>query len=229
MLFCKLLGCALLVLAGAAAGGKRAEATAQRARYLAAMGVFLGEVDAALQYSPQPTAHLLAQAQQSAGLALDVYKRQELYEPISARDTHTEECCDLCAAFIVSGIFYRADPVDAVEQPAAAGKPHADRLSIYLESVSYTHLDVYKRQGHAGDLANEIQARTGIDSRATVLGHVQRGGSPSLRDRVTASRMGYHAVELINKGIYNRVVATRAESIVDYDISVCLLYTSRCV
>lgn len=70
MLFCKLLGCALLVLAGAAAGGKRAEATAQRAKYLAAMGVFLGEVDAALQYSPQPTAHLLAQAQQSAGLAL---------------------------------------------------------------------------------------------------------------------------------------------------------------
>ncbi len=70
MLFCKLLGCALLVLAGAAAGGKRAEATAQRARYLAAMGGFLGEVDAALQYSPQPTAHLLAQAQHSAGLAL---------------------------------------------------------------------------------------------------------------------------------------------------------------
>lgn len=45
--------------------------------------------------------------------------------------------------------------------------------------------------GHAQDLANEIQSRTGIDSRATVLGHVQRGGSPTLRDRVTASRMGY--------------------------------------
>ena len=66
--------------------------------------------------------------------------------------------------------------------------------------------------GHAQD----------IDSRATVLGHVQRGGSPTLRDRVTASRMGYHAVELLRKGIYNRVVATKAESIVDYDISVAL-------
>ena len=76
--------------------------------------------------------------------------------------------------------------------------------------------------GHAGDLANEIQSRTGIDSRATVLGHVQRGGSPTLRDRVTASRMGYHAIELLARGIYNRVVATRAESIVDYDISVAL-------
>lgn len=76
--------------------------------------------------------------------------------------------------------------------------------------------------GKASDIANEIQARTGIDSRATVLGHVQRGGSPTLRDRVTASRMGYHAIELINRGIFNRVVATRAESIVDYDISVAL-------
>ena len=59
--------------------------------------------------------------------------------------------------------------------------------------------------GHAQDLANEIQARTGIDSRATVLGHVQRGGSPTLRDRVTASRMGYQAVILLEKGIFNRL------------------------
>lgn len=76
--------------------------------------------------------------------------------------------------------------------------------------------------GNAQDLANEIQARTGIDSRATVLGHVQRGGSPTLRDRVTASLMGYHAVKLLAKGIYNRVVATRADSIVDYDITTAL-------
>ncbi len=76
--------------------------------------------------------------------------------------------------------------------------------------------------GRAHDLADQIQSSTGIDSRATVLGHVQRGGSPTLRDRVTASRMGYHAVELLRKGIFNRVVATKAESIVDYDISVAL-------
>ena len=76
--------------------------------------------------------------------------------------------------------------------------------------------------GHAQDLANEIQARTGIDSRATVLGHVQRGGSPTLRDRVTASRMGYQAVILLEKGIFNRVVAESADKIVDYDINVAL-------
>ena len=76
--------------------------------------------------------------------------------------------------------------------------------------------------GHAQDLANEIQARTGIDSRATVLGHVQRGGAPTLRDRVTASRMGYQAVILLEKGIFNRVVAVSADKIVDYDINVAL-------
>ena len=76
--------------------------------------------------------------------------------------------------------------------------------------------------GHAQDIANEIQAATGIDSRATVLGHVQRGGSPTLRDRVTASRMGYQAVILLEKGIFNRVVAVSADKIVDYDINVAL-------
>ena len=76
--------------------------------------------------------------------------------------------------------------------------------------------------GHAQELANEIQARTGIDSRATVLGHVQRGGSPTLRDRVVASRMGYHAVELLQNGIGNRVVAMKGEEIVDFDITEAL-------
>ncbi|GKI15441.1 ATP-dependent 6-phosphofructokinase [Oscillospiraceae bacterium] len=76
--------------------------------------------------------------------------------------------------------------------------------------------------GHAQELANEIQSRTGIDSRATVLGHVQRGGSPTLRDRVTASTMGFHAIDLLEKGIVNRVVAVSADKIVDYDINVAL-------
>ena len=76
--------------------------------------------------------------------------------------------------------------------------------------------------GHTQELAAEIQAQTGIDSRATILGHVQRGGSPTLRDRVTASQMGYHAVNLLEKGIFNRVVAISADKIVDYDINVAL-------
>ena len=71
-------------------------------------------------------------------------------------------------------------------------------------------------------LANQIQAATGVDSRATVLGHIQRGGSPTVRDRVNASLMGYHAVDLLDKGIYNRVVAVSGGQIVDYDVNVAL-------
>lgn len=64
--------------------------------------------------------------------------------------------------------------------------------------------------GRAHDFAEIIEKKTGIESRATVLGHVQRGGSPTLRDRVSASQMGYHAVQLLLDGKFNRVVGTAA-------------------
>ncbi|MBQ3889067.1 MAG: ATP-dependent 6-phosphofructokinase, partial [Clostridia bacterium] len=67
-------------------------------------------------------------------------------------------------------------------------------------------------------LARYIQEKTGVESRATVLGHVQRGGSPSVRDRVLASQMGHYAVELLKQDIGNRVVVNHKDQIVDYDI-----------
>ena len=76
--------------------------------------------------------------------------------------------------------------------------------------------------GHTQELAERIQKETGIETRATILGHVQRGGAPTLRDRVVASRMGYHAVELLQNGIGNRVVAMKGEEIVDFDITEAL-------
>lgn len=81
---------------------------------------------------------------------------------------------------------------------------------------------VAEGMGHTEEIAARIQKETGIESRATILGHVQRGGSPTLRDRVVASRLGYHAVDLLNQGIGNRVVALKGESIVDYDITEAL-------
>ena len=79
--------------------------------------------------------------------------------------------------------------------------------------------------GHVEELAKKIEEITGIESRATILGHVQRGGNPSLRDRVVASEMGYDAVELLEKGIGNRVVAMRDSKIVDFDIYEALQMT----
>ncbi len=76
--------------------------------------------------------------------------------------------------------------------------------------------------GHVDEIAERIEKETGIESRSTVLGHVQRGGSPTVTDRVVASQMGFHAVELLKKGIGNRVVAQQAGKIVDFDIQEAL-------
>ena len=76
--------------------------------------------------------------------------------------------------------------------------------------------------GKALKIAEQIQEKTGLDTRGTVLGHVQRGGSPSMRDRVVAAQMGVHAIELLQAGVYNRVVALKNDSIVDYDIEEAL-------
>lgn len=76
--------------------------------------------------------------------------------------------------------------------------------------------------GNPVEIADEIQMRTGIDSRATILGHIQRGGSPTLTDRVNATRMGHYAVELLDSGKSNRVVALKNGKLVDYDIQEAL-------
>ncbi|MBR5520806.1 MAG: 6-phosphofructokinase [Oscillospiraceae bacterium] len=76
--------------------------------------------------------------------------------------------------------------------------------------------------GKALKIADEIREKTGLDTRGTVLGHVQRGGSPSMRDRVVAAQMGVHAIELLQAGVYNRVVAMRNDGIIDYDIEEAL-------
>ena len=76
--------------------------------------------------------------------------------------------------------------------------------------------------GHVGDLAKYIEQMLGIEARATILGHVQRGGSPTVRDRVVASQMGYEAVSLLDQGLGNRVVVMRDGKITDLDINEAL-------
>jgi len=71
-------------------------------------------------------------------------------------------------------------------------------------------------------LCKDIEEATGVESRASILGYIQRGGSPTTRDRVIASQMGYHAVKLLEAGSYTRVVAMKASKIVDYEINEAL-------
>ena len=86
------------------------------------------------------------------------------------------------------------------------------------------HFIVIVAEGIGGSeqLAKEIEQATGVESRATILGHVQRGGSPTVRDRVVASEMGYYAVELLEKGIGNRVVGMKDGKVYDVDIQEAL-------
>lgn len=79
--------------------------------------------------------------------------------------------------------------------------------------------------GGSEEIAKTIERETGIESRATILGHVQRGGAPTVRDRVLASQMGKYAVDLLEQGIGNRVVGVRGNQLVDYDIQEALKMT----
>ena len=97
------------------------------------------------------------------------------------------------------------DVITKIEETRKTGKKHF--IIIVAEGV-----------GGVENIAKQIEDATGIESRATILGHVQRGGNPTLRDRVMATQMGYEAVELLKQGIGNRVVAYKDSKIVDFDI-----------
>lgn len=79
--------------------------------------------------------------------------------------------------------------------------------------------------GHSASMARRIEAATGLETRATILGYMQRGGAPTCKDRVYASIMGAKAVELLAEGKTNRVVAYKHGEFVDFDIQEALNMT----
>ena len=76
--------------------------------------------------------------------------------------------------------------------------------------------------GGAIEIAKEIEEKTGIEARATILGHIQRGGTPTVNDRVMASMMGARAVELLKNNVFNRIVSLKNNKITDVEISEAL-------
>ena len=101
--------------------------------------------------------------------------------------------------------FNKQQLFDKIRYASAHGKHHF--IVMVAEGI-----------GNVTELAKDIEEITGVECRATILGHVQRGGSPTVRDRVEASRLGYHAIELLSNGIGTRVVGLRQDQIVDFDI-----------
>lgn len=96
-----------------------------------------------------------------------------------------------------------------------------------FQKTGKKHFIVIVAEGVGGtaEIAKKIEAETGVESRATILGHIQRGGSPTARDRIMASQMGSRAVDLLTQGIGNRVVGIRDNKIVDFDIFEALKMT----
>lgn len=76
--------------------------------------------------------------------------------------------------------------------------------------------------GHSTSLAKRIEAATGVETRATILGYMQRGGNPTCRDRVYATTMGVMAVDLLCEGKSNRIVGYKDGKFTDFDIAAAL-------
>ena len=99
--------------------------------------------------------------------------------------------------------------IDNIVESRKKGKKH--HIIVNAEGI-----------GHSEAMAKRIEAATGIETRATILGHMQRGGSPTCKDRVYASMMGALAVDLLKEGKSCRVVGYRHGEFMDFDINEAL-------
>ena len=141
------------------------------------------------------------------------------HERISVVEVMGRNCGDIALyagigggaeSVIIPEIGYEIDKLcKTIFEGKLRGKMH--NLIILAEGV-----------GGANELVKEIEEITGIESRATILGHIQRGGSPSSFDRMMASRMGVAAVDVLIKGKSGRVIGMRDGKIIDEDINVAL-------
>jgi len=128
---------------------------------------------------------------------------------------HTGIACGATSILTVERDEYTVEhAIERINSTRTSGKHHF----IIVVSEGYTA----SRHVDANAIAKQIEDATGVESRATILGHVQRGGTPTLRDRVIAARFGYRAVELLEQGQGNRVVGIKKNEIVDTEINAAL-------
>ena len=124
---------------------------------------------------------------------------------------------------------------EAVIIPEVRNDLERDVLNTMREALNQgkTHFIVIVAEGVTGErakqrsmdthqLAEFIETRTGVETRATIIGHIQRGGTPTARDRRIGSMMGNYAVRLLKSGVGNRVVSMKRNVILDYDIKEAL-------
>ncbi len=107
---------------------------------------------------------------------------------------------------------FELDVIDKMRKTISTGKRHF--IVILAEGC-----------GNATEMAQQIQEKTGVEARATILGHVQRGGSPTVSDRVLASRMGNYAARILRDESKSCVVAVKEDQLVNFPIDEALAMT----
>ncbi len=115
-----------------------------------------------------------------------------------------------------------ADACITVERDYDLNHIAAKMLKASESGKTHFIIVVAEGVGNTEEIAKKLEVLTGIDVRVSILGYVQRGGNPTVRDRVVATSMGYHAVELLEQGIGNRVVGLKDDHIYDVDIQEAL-------
>ena len=144
----------------------------------------------------------------------------ESHDRCSVVEVMGRRCGDLA---LQTGIAVGATSILVPEVPYDFQKDIVDRM-VLTQKTGKKHFIIVVAEGVGGveKLAKNIEEATGIESRATILGHVQRGGSPTLRDRVVGSEMGAMAAKLLYEGKSNRVIVMREGKITDLDITEAL-------
>lgn len=141
------------------------------------------------------------------------------HERVSIVEVMGRDCGDIA---VHTGVACGAEYIITPEKPY--DKDELCKVILEGKKAGKMHNLVVLAEGVGGaqELAKYVEAQTKIETRATVLGHIQRGGSPSAFDRVLASRMGSKAIELLLEGKTSRVVGIKNNEIFDQDIDEAL-------
>ena len=141
------------------------------------------------------------------------------HERVSIVEVMGRNCGDLA---LYAGICGGAEAVIVPELPFDKDQLCRTILEGKNEGKRHNLVILAEGVGGAYDLAEYVEGVTGVETRATILGHIQRGGSPSAQDRMLASRMGVKAVEVLMEGKTSRVIGIRDNKIIDQDIDEAL-------
>lgn len=141
------------------------------------------------------------------------------HERISIVEVMGRNCGDIA---LYAGLAGGAESIIIPEKGYDINELCKTILEGKLRGKMHNLIIVAEGVGGANEIAEKVEEVTGIGARATILGHIQRGGSPTANDRILASRFGYRAVELLLEGKSSRVIGIKGGKVIDMDINEAL-------